>query len=76
MYQLREDVRAPRGEQHRGKKDHENLGGFEIKQKSQSPHPLQSLATMDCYAVNDAWTNEQKKTRYITHAHAAMNHID
>lgn len=45
------------------------------KQKSQSPHPLQGLATMDCYAVNDAWTNGKNKTRHVIHAHAAMNHF-
>lgn len=30
---------------------------------------------MDCYAVNDAWTNGKNKRTYIIHAHAALDYF-
>lgn len=32
----------------------------ETNKKNQSPGPLQSLATMERYAVNDVWTKTKK----------------
>lgn len=48
--------------------------GGEIKRTSQSPHPLQRLATVYRDAVNDAWTNDKSKT-HVIHAHAALKYF-